>query len=92
MSKRLEPKSKSTKRTLRFVATTAMIVAPAAFVACGGAKHAPESGNVDVEEHTNVGREDDVPEGSNVDHTAEPHTNVGPEEESASGGDEAAPE
>jgi hypothetical protein len=95
MSQRTDRDPNTGKRVLRFVATSAVIVAPISFVACGGAKHAPE--NVNVVERTNVRQEQiepeaAVPEKTNVDHTAEPHTNVGPEEEPEGGGDKASPE
>ena len=102
MSQRTDRDPNTGKRVLRFVATTAVVVAPISFLACGGAKQAPET--VNVVETTNVGREDPEPEEvspekTNVDHTADPHANVGPEEadvspeeEAEGGGDEASPE
>ena len=86
------------KRVLKFVATSALVVAPVAFVACGGAKTPPEGGNVDQvpdEETMNVAEEaPEAPEATNVDHTAEEHSNVDEEAppEGDVGGDEATPE
>lgn len=83
------PSDKPHGRTLRFVATSALVVAPLTVAAgCGGA--AQEATNVDaVDETSNMAEEaEDTMEGTNVDHTNEPHTNVGPEEEE--GGDEGA--
>lgn len=80
------------RRVLRFVATSAIVVAPVSFIACGGATNVPEGGNVDHEvdhERTNVAPEEP---GTNVDHTAEPHTNVAPEETDEGGDGESAPE
>ena len=79
MSQRTDRDPNTGKRVLRFVATSAVIVAPISFVACGGAKHAPE--NVNVVEHTNVGQEQiepeaAVPEKTNVGKTAEPEAAV----------------
>jgi hypothetical protein len=105
MAKRIERDPNTGKRVLRFVATSAVVVAPISMAACGGAGGVPEASNVDHhEEHTNVdhtdevhanpGPEEEAVETTNVDHTAEPHTNVGPEEEGAEegGGDEESPE
>jgi hypothetical protein len=85
MTKRTERDPNTGKRVLRFVATSAVVVAPISFVACGGGT--PEATNVAPEETMNV-----APEETNVDHTDEPHTNVGPEEDAMEGGDEAAEE
>ncbi|MEQ9318840.1 MAG: hypothetical protein RIF41_06750 [Polyangiaceae bacterium] len=94
MSIERDPHTK--QRVLRFVATSAVVVAPISFVACGGAT--PEATNVDHEPNTNVAPEETMnvaPEETNVDHTDEPHTNVGPEgdDEGEEGGDdEESPE
>jgi hypothetical protein len=80
------------KRVLSFMATGALVVAPVAFAACGGAK-TPEAGNLDhVEETSNVAHEEPEAEATNVDHTADEHTNVGQEPDEPGGDDEAAPE
>jgi len=67
-----EEKTKRANRVLHFIASSALIVAPIAGVACGGSNA-----------KTNT-----APEGSNVDHTDEPHTNVGPEDEMEEAGEE----
>ncbi|MEM9693850.1 MAG: hypothetical protein AAGA56_14985 [Myxococcota bacterium] len=90
---------RSSKRALTFVATSALIVAPSALAACGGATPEPTANPAEVEETSNMAAEktnvdEQAMEGTNVDHSEEPHTNVGPEEEgeSANPGPEPAPE